>query len=142
MNTKNILILVVLVALLGGTFWFIENRGKIYSKNTMSNSSGAPASSVGSSDFKGQEHTVNLTASGFEPQSLTIKAGEKVVWVNETGVAATVSSNNHPTHLLYPKLNLGGFNGGEQLSLVFDTPGTYGYHNHLDPSQTGEITVE
>ena len=86
--------------------------------------------------------TVQVTSTGYQPMNLTIKAGTTVTWINNSGTVVTVSSNDHPTHLLYPPLNLGKFSDGGQMSLTFDAPGTYGYHNHLNPSQTGTITVE
>ncbi len=85
---------------------------------------------------------VTLTANGFSPATLTIKAGKKVTWENKSGSTATVNSNPHPVHTAYPPLNLGNFSDGGTLSLTFDKPGTYGYHNHLNPSQSGTIVVQ
>lgn len=89
-----------------------------------------------------QQVTVALSASGFAPQTIKIKSGTKVVWVNKSGAIATVDSAVHPTHLVYPPLNLNSFEDGQSLSLVFDKPGTYQYHDHLNPSQTGTVVVE
>ncbi len=88
------------------------------------------------------QNTVTLTANGFSPTSLTIKAGQTVTWVNKSGEAATINSAPHPVHTSYPPLNLGNFPDGGTLSLTFDKPGTYGYHNHLNPSEQGTIIVE
>lgn len=90
-----------------------------------------------------QEATVIITDSGFEPATVTIKAGTKVVWINKSGGAATVNSALHPTHLIYPQLNLNDVPNNESVSLVFyKVGGTYKYHNHLNPSQTGTVVVE
>lgn len=88
------------------------------------------------------QDTVTLSASGFSPQSLTVKAGTKVTWSNQSGSNATVNSDPHPVHTAYPTLNLGAFSNGGTLTLSFDKPGTYGYHNHLNPGQTGTIVVQ
>lgn len=85
--------------------------------------------------------TVTLTEEGFEPKTLTVKTGTKVVWINKSGMTATVDSAVHSTHLVYPRLNLGDFTSGESLELVFDEPGTYIYHNHLNASQNGIVIV-
>ncbi|MCL4418819.1 cupredoxin domain-containing protein [Patescibacteria group bacterium] len=85
---------------------------------------------------------VTVTKSGFNPQTVTIKAGTKVIWQNQSGDMATVNSDPHPTHQIYPPLNLGGFANGASVQLVFDKPGTYGYHNHLNPGQTGTVVVQ
>lgn len=89
-----------------------------------------------------QQVTVALSASGFAPQTIKIKFGTKVVWVNKSGATATVNSALHPTHLVYPPLNLNSFEDGQSLSLVFDKSGTYKYHDHLNPSRTGTVVVE
>lgn len=88
------------------------------------------------------QNEVVLSAEGFGPQTLNIKTGESVTWKNGSGGTATVNSDPHPIHTNYPPLNLGRFNDGETLTLIFDKPGNYGYHNHLNPSQTGKIIVE
>lgn len=96
----------------------------------------------GTGNSKAEVVTITLTKSGFNPQKVTVKAGTKVTWINQSGGTATVDSADHPTHLKYPPLNLGSFANGGSLSLVFDKTGTYGYHNHLNSSQFGTVTVE
>ena len=89
-----------------------------------------------------KEVAVTETANGFEPQSVTVKVGTKVVWTNKSGATGNVSSAKHPTHLEYPPLNMPNFEDGETVSLVFDTPGTYRYHDHVNPSRFGTVIVE
>lgn len=83
-----------------------------------------------------------LTSDGFSPSNLTIRAGSSVTWTNKSGKIATVDSGPHPLHTVYSPLNLGSFADGSTLTLTFDKPGTYGYHNHLNPSEGGTIIVE
>ncbi|KKU01651.1 MAG: Blue (Type 1) copper domain protein [Candidatus Amesbacteria bacterium GW2011_GWA1_46_35] len=127
MNTKVILGGVAVLAVIGVGAVFLGRSSQPTSQPTQSESS-TPA--------------VVLTASGFAPQSVTVAVGTKVTWTNNSGATATVNSVNHPTHLAYSPLNLGSFGGGETLSLVFDRPGTYKYHNHLNASQTGVVVVD
>jgi len=94
------------------------------------------------SEEKEKEATVLVTSAGFEPSTITVPTGTKVTWVNQSGSLTNVSSDVHPTHLLYPPLNLGSFDAGQSVSLVFDTAGTHGYHNHLNPSEKGTVIVE
>jgi len=91
---------------------------------------------------RGEQVSVFLTPSGFVPVALIVKAGTTVSWLNQSGVTGNVSSAPHPTHTAYPPLNLGNFEAGKSISLTFNTPGTYKYHNHLTPSQSGSITVK
>lgn len=88
------------------------------------------------------QDTIILTKDGFSPATLTVKAGTKVTWTNQSGVDATVNSSPHPIHTDYPPLNLGSLPNGGTVALTFDKPGTYKYHNHLNPSQFGKIVVE
>lgn len=88
------------------------------------------------------QQTITVTSSGFQPGSLTVKAGETVVWSNQTGNTSNVSSAPHPAHTDYPPLNLGDIAPGASVSLTFPAAGTYKYHNHLNPSQFGSITVQ
>ena len=88
------------------------------------------------------QNTVTLTADGFLPSTLTIKAGTTVTWINNSGSDATVNSDPHPLHTDYPPLNLGSFSDGQTLSLIFNTAGTHGYHNHFNSDQKGTIIVE
>lgn len=90
---------------------------------------------------KGEEVSIFLTPAGFVPSNLTIKAGAKVIWTNQSEGTGDVSSAPHPAHTDYPALNLGNFGTGQSVSLTFNTPGTYKYHNHLNSSQFGSVTV-
>lgn len=85
--------------------------------------------------------TIEVTANGFSPSSVTVKTGTQIIWINKTDSMVTVNSDPHPVHNLYPQLNLGRFGPNESVSVTLDKPGTYTYHNHLDPSMTGIIIV-
>jgi len=91
-----------------------------------------------------QVTTVTITAdsSGFSPAQLTVKTGTRVIWTNKSGTDISVNSAEHPTHRLFRELNLGHVPNDSNASVVFDKPGTYKYHNHYSPSQTGTVVVE
>ena len=71
-----------------------------------------------------------------------MKVGESVEFVNNSSSNVQVNSAPHPTHELYPELNIGVIAPGETKSVTFTTAGTKTYHNHLNPSQNGQVTVE
>ncbi len=81
--------------------------------------------------------TVNITGSGFEPESLTIKNGVKVIWINKSGAKVNIVPTNK-----YAPLTLGEFPDNSSVQLLFDKAGTYTYQNQLKPSQTGTVTVQ
>ena len=137
MNNKFLLILAVIVVLLGG-FFLLSNKTKnnqVNQNQTTQKQTPTPAKTVEGKD-------ITVTNKGFEPQTITIKKGQRIVWTNKSGTEVNVSSDVHPTHLLFPFLNLGNFNDGSSVSVVFEKSGKYTYHNHFDTSQTGTITVE
>jgi plastocyanin len=148
---KNILIALIVIVVLAAGFVMVKNSSKTQPAGTanqtqtptaMTEPSKAMKASVSATPEAMSQNTVTLTADGFSPATVTIKKGDKVVWVNKSGDTATVNSDNHPTHLLYPMLNLGSFNDGEKLELVFDKAGKYTYHDHLHPSRRGTVVVE
>lgn len=102
----------------------------------------ATTSSQTSTATEAEQNVVTLTQDGFTPKTLTVKAGTKVTFVNKSGATAAVNSAPHPAHTAYPPLNLGNFQDGGTLFLIFDKADTYTYHNHLNPSQNGKIVVE
>lgn len=85
---------------------------------------------------------VTLTKTGFEPKNITIKKGEAVIWNNQSREDASINSADHPTHKRYPFLNLGLFKPNGNIQTQFNTDGTFQYHNHYNPAQTGTVIVK
>jgi len=83
-----------------------------------------------------------VTENGFEPTTITVKTNDLVIWKNESGNEATVNSDPHPEHNEFMDLNLGKFPDGFSMQTQFKTPGTYKYHNHLNPEQMGTVIVK
>lgn len=139
-----ILLYVVIGAVLyGGIYYFFfAQKGGYTSQTGQYNYPSTQQQTDVSKEDAAEEATITLTQKGWSPATLTVKAGQVVTWVNNSGQDATVNSDPHPTHTNYPPLNLGNFSDGQALSLDFPKAGTYGYHNHLDPSQTGTIIVQ
>lgn len=86
-------------------------------------------------------HTVTLTSKGFEPQKITVKKGEVVTWSNKSGKSASVNSADYPANRLFPILNIGGFEDGENIQARIYKTGELRYVNNLNPKQIGTITV-
>ncbi len=130
-----IVLYVVIGALVYAAIYFVWYRRSLSSYSTSPTTNyGASAPAVTS--------MVKVTANGFEPQTITVKVGDKVTWTNASGGQVSINSNDHPTHLLYPPLNLGVVNDSQSVSLVFDKAGSYGYHNHFNPGETGVVVVQ
>lgn len=140
MNNKTLITIIVALILIGAV---VVVLGKLGNKSAQpSTPAQSTTNNTGGIAPKETIVNVNLTSSGFDPKTVTIKTGTRVIWLNKSGDGATVNSDVHPTHQLYPPLNLGEFPNGSSVQLVFDKVGTYKYHNHLNPAQTGTVVVE
>lgn len=123
--------IVILGILIG---YFVLNSGM---NNSIGNSNSAnPTPEV---RYGLQTYTVKLTPDGFVPQTINVKKGGIIVWKNESGAQASVNSADHPTHKLHRFLNLGMFENGSGVQATIPETGTFSYHNHLKPEQTGTI---
>ena len=107
-------------------------------------SEGAPSTSSATGDamMEKEAAVVTYSDSGFSPATINAKVGQKVVFKNTSSAAIQVNSAPHPTHTLYPELNIGMVAAGASGSTTFVKAGTYKYHNHLNASQNGTIVVE
>ncbi len=146
-KNTTIAIVVVLVLIIGG--WLLTRPSQQVSQTPQATdnpvSTSTPAStSTATPDaaMTAQKNLVKISSDGFTPKSITIKLGDTITWTNVDTENHTVNSDNHPTHLLYPFLNLGKILPGESKSVTPATAGTFTYHDHLNPSLTGSITVQ
>jgi plastocyanin len=71
----------------------------------------------------------------FDPNSLTIKAGDIVAWTNQTSAPHTVTADNgdFDSGRLRP--------GAPPFSHTFNATGNNGYHCEIHPSMTGTVIV-
>lgn len=99
---------------------------------------------------------VTYTNEGFAPKTLTIKKGTTVTWTNNSSSNMWVASAVHPSHIVYDGNSLRehcgtnaqtpfdeckGDPAGATWSFTFEKVGTWGYHDHINASRTGSITV-
>jgi len=94
---------------------------------------------------------VMMTDEGYSSNIITIQPGQKVIWRNTGNKARWPASNNHPTHTNYPSEEKGclgsdldacrPMNTGEEYSYVFDKPGSWGIHDHLNPGSIMVVEV-
>lgn len=136
MNNKVVAIVVILliVLTLGAVIFISGNRDKQrVQENSLSQQE----------NFEiGENIQVIVTEISFEPSNIEVNVNDVVTWVNNSGQVATVNSDSHPTHTLNKLLNLGQFDVGSTVQVFFTEPGTYPYHNHLNPVQKGVIIVK
>jgi plastocyanin len=78
--------------------------------------------------------TVGIAAFKYEPETVMVKAGAKVTWVNEdkAGHTATFKTGQDTDRL----------EKGDRKTLVFETPGRYPYVCAFHAFMTGVVVVE
>lgn len=140
---KNLLIAVVVVltvALLG--FFLLKGTGKkaTETENTTTNSAQNNTQTSNQNGTAG--NTINYEAGSFGPAEITVKSGDTVTLVNKSSETIEVNSDPHPTHVNNNELNVGSVGPGETRTFTLTKTGTWGYHNHLNESQTGTIIVQ
>lgn len=149
-NAKKFILGIVILSILivAGSYLSTRLQTKKINPPSVDKTTTPPSQTAASSEsipkppvFSGKQ-VVTLTKDGFDPAEITIKKGTLIQWLNKSGAEASVNSQNHPTHQLYPSLNLGRFPDGSSVSLIFDKAGTYKYHDHLHPDKTGTVIVE
>lgn len=77
-----------------------------------------------------------VTISGFayDPETVTIQAGGKVIWQNE-------DSAEHTATLDDGSFDTGALAEGKLKSESFKEPGTYAYHCEIHPQMKGTVEV-
>jgi plastocyanin len=100
------------------------------------------ATSNASDSDQNSSTTITYSDSGFSPATLTVKAGTTVTVKNDSSSSLQFSSDPHPVHTDNPELNMGVLAPGKSDTFTVTKTGTWGYHNHLNPSDTGTIVVQ
>lgn len=85
---------------------------------------------------------VVYTDDGFIPETVTIRSGETVRFINESSVGMWVASDEHPQHTILSTFDQFGIaENGESYDYTFEKSGSWAYHDHIDASKLGTIIV-
>ncbi|OHA62719.1 MAG: hypothetical protein A3E07_01255 [Candidatus Wildermuthbacteria bacterium RIFCSPHIGHO2_12_FULL_45_9] len=87
---------------------------------------------------------IYISKDGMIPQNIKIKAGGQVAFIQIDSSWHDISSGLHPIHTEYPPLNIGFLKEGETHLVVFPTSGIFGFHDHINETDTrfqGNIEV-
>lgn len=155
MNKKYIIGLVVVAVLIVGYVFLGEKSPAVPPSQSPQVSEQASLPQNGSSVVEpgSGQVTITFTDNGFSPNTVTIKKGESVTWVNQSSEGMWVASAAHPTHVVYSGTSLNEHcpdtsgtafdqcGAGNSYTFTFEKAGVWGYHNHVDARKTGTITV-
>lgn len=81
------------------------------------------------------QSTVVIQNFTFTPNTLTVKAGTNVTWINQDSAIHDIKSNSGT--FSSPDLN-----NGDKYTYNFTKPGEYSYYCGEHPSMTGKIIVQ
>lgn len=147
-NVYVALIAVIVITLVGvAAFWSMQDdSGDAAANQEETVQNGEELSEQGTEDeeVSGEIHTVAYDdTNGFSPDPITVQEGDTVVFRNNGSSDIWVASDDHPVHNDLPGFDAeSGISPGEEYSYTFEESGTWGYHDHLNPNQTGTVIVE
>lgn len=147
MKPKAVIIGLVLVVALGAGGYVIFHKSgyKAPSSDTQNQTGQTQTQNDTSNQNQGTQNaadTITYSDNGFSPAQLNVSAGTTVTVKNTTSGDVEMDSDPHPVHTDDTDLNVGLVAAGQSKTFTVTKKGTFGYHNHLDPSQQAKITIE
>ena len=122
---------IAVLILVGIGLMIKQSRNDSYVPSGQNNNNGGTSTSgVGAKTY-----AVNLSGYAFKPKTLTINAGDSVIWTNRDPAFHDVTSD---TNLF----NSGVMTTGKTFKYTFKESGTYQYHCESHPYMKGVISVE
>jgi len=135
--SKLIYAIIVIVVLGVGGFWFFGKSARMNQASNATISKEMPKQNA-----PVETKTISFTGSSFSPQSISVKPGDTVTFVNNASVGMWIASAPHPTHTDYPEFDAKKIYGpGESYTFTFTKVGTWKFHNHMNPTYFGSVTV-
>lgn len=85
---------------------------------------------------------VSYDGKAYSPSSVSIKTGDVVIFKNNSSVDFWPASAPHPAHTDYPEFDAKkAIAPGGKFQFSFTKVGTWKFHDHLNPSAYGSVTV-
>lgn len=154
-STGKVIVAIIIVAVIAGGAVLLNKKsgdnasGDSSTSQSQDSSNASGSSDEGASNANGNDNgnmavevTIKYNGTGFTLSSDRMKAGGTVRVVNDSEDELAFDSDPHPVHTDNPELNAGDIAPGESKTFVIDKKGTWGFHNHLDSSEHGQLTVE
>lgn len=145
-TSRGLLIGIVIAALaIAGLVVFVLNNQPTTAPNSENNQANTPTGSTERDNEvapnPSERMTITFNGDSFEPNELTVKKGTVITVKNESSRDVQFSSNDHPAHRDNTEMNLKTLAPGESASYTATAVGEWGFHDHIDESKTGTITV-
>ena len=130
----------IVAILIGVVIWWAVVSQPAAAPTPVSNTDTATQDSTGRA-VETPDMTIVFTNDGFERQSYGVAVGETLLVRNDSSMVIEFASDEHPTHLDNPELNLRALQPGESATVQPKTAGTWGIHDHLHPEFTTSVIV-
>ena len=82
------------------------------------------------------QNKIEIKDFAFNPQTITVKSGEKITWINRDEEPHTVVS----VEKQFKKSS--ALDTDQEFTIVAGSPGTYTYYCSVHPKMTGTIVVQ
>jgi plastocyanin len=83
-----------------------------------------------------KENKIEIKDFAFNPQTITVKSGEKITWINRDEEPHTIVS----VEKQFKKSS--ALDTDQEFTIIAGSPGTYSYFCSVHPKMTGTIVVE
>jgi plastocyanin len=83
-----------------------------------------------------RENKIEIKDFAFNPQTITVKSGEKITWINRDEEPHTIVS----VEKQFKKSS--ALDTDQEFTITAGAPGTYTYYCSVHPKMTGTIVVE
>ena len=136
----KILIAAVIVAVIAGGALLLlpkNQNNQQASSNQNSTEDNKDSSTPSEADV-----TITYDGNSFSLSANSVKSGGTVKVVNSSSKNLEFDSDPHPAHTNNTELNAGVIQPGKSVIFTLEKKGKWGFHNHLNSSQHGELTVE
>lgn len=127
---RNIILIIVIIGAIGALILTVNRRNV------------KPASTEDTSTNSSVADIISIENNRFIPTSVRIKVGDSITFSNNDNSAHQIESDPHPIHTDYLPLNIGLLEMGDKSTVKFTSTGTFGFHDHLNPSINGKVVVE
>jgi plastocyanin len=134
MKIKNLSIYPLLIIILLVALPLIGCAGNATGTTTMAEMTTSAIVGETTSGNTGAKNEVLIESNTFKPDSLTIKVGDTVTWINN-------DSYNHTVTAKTGEFDSGNMANGAKFSFTFDKEGTYDYICSIHTFMTGKIIV-
>lgn len=93
-------------------------------------------------EANGLKTEIQISASGFSPSTVVVKAGTQIVWKNVDTAPHSVASNPYPSNSSVKDLRSQAILPNGVYSYTTTKAGTINYHDNTQPTHNASIKVE